>query len=112
MASLIVHQHRLTVGPSPALGRERSAALLRPQSVAQAMGSTAMRSAAALELQGEQAAAEWQKIAGYLYHLGHDPNWRHVPPFWIRCVAGGLLQAELNTPKPLPRRGCVLTDHE
>lgn len=38
-----------------------------------------MRIAATMDLQGEQAAAEWHKIADFLDHLGHDPNWRRRP---------------------------------
>jgi hypothetical protein len=79
LASLIVHRHRLSVGSAPRPGTERTVPPLHPQSIARAMGSTAMRIAATLELQGEQAASEWQKIADYLDHLGHDPNWRRRP---------------------------------
>jgi putative transposase len=79
LASLIVHLHRLSVGSAPAAGIERCVPPLHPQSVARAMGSTALRIATAMDLQGEQAASEWQKIANFLYHLGHDPNWRRRP---------------------------------
>ena len=42
--------------------RDRSVAPLHPQLVARAMGSAAMRIAAALELQGEQAAGAGELV--------------------------------------------------
>ncbi|MEY4509765.1 MAG: hypothetical protein RLZZ450_1887, partial [Pseudomonadota bacterium] len=41
--------------------------------------SSATSIAAALELSGAKAVAEWDQIAAYLTNLGKDPNWRRNP---------------------------------
>lgn len=79
LACLIVHKHRLAHRPSPARGAERTTAPLHPQSLARAMGATALRIAETLALEPKDAVAHWQKIADYLLHLGQDPNWRNRP---------------------------------
>lgn len=79
LACLIVHKHRLVERPPPAKGAERTTAPLHPQSLARAMGATAMRIADALALDPLDATPKWQQIADYLFHLGHDPNWRSRP---------------------------------
>ena len=78
-ACLIVHKHRLAERPAPAKGAERTTPPLHPQSLARAMGGTALRIAETLALDPKEAAPKWQQIADYLYHLGHDPNWRSRP---------------------------------
>lgn len=78
LACLIVHKHSLRVRP-PVRGAERHYPPLHPQSLARAMGAAALRIAEALELPTEEAAPKWQNIAEYLFHLGHDPNWRNRP---------------------------------
>jgi hypothetical protein len=79
LACLIVHKHRVAQRPPPARGAERTQPPLHPQSLARAMGGTAMRIAETLALDPELATAQWQKIADYLQHLGRDPNWRNRP---------------------------------
>jgi hypothetical protein len=79
LACLVVHKHRLSERPAPAKGAERSTPPLHPQSVARAMGGTALRIAETLALEPGQAAPKWQQIADYVFHLGHDPNWRSRP---------------------------------
>jgi hypothetical protein len=79
LACLIVHKHRLTQRPAPAAGAQRTTPPLHPQSLARAMGGTALRIAETLALDPDGAVPNWQKIADYLFHLGHDPNWRNRP---------------------------------
>ena len=79
LACLIVHKHRLAERPAPARGAERTTPPLHPQSLARAMGGTALRIAETLALDPTEAAPKWQPIADYLFHLGHDPNWRSRP---------------------------------
>jgi DDE family transposase len=79
LACLVVHKHRLAERPAPAKGAERSTPPLHPQSLARAMGATALRIAETLALATREAAPKWQHIADYLFHLGHDPNWRSRP---------------------------------
>jgi hypothetical protein len=79
LACLIVHKHRLAERPPPAKGAERTTPPLHPQSLARAMGCTALRIAETLALDPNDAAPKWQQIADYLFHLGHDPNWRSRP---------------------------------
>lgn len=79
LACLIVHKHRLRQRPPPTRGAERSSPPLHPQSLARAMGCTALRIADTLTLDPDEAAPKWQQIADYLFHLGHDPNWRRSP---------------------------------
>ena len=79
LACLIVHKHRLGVRPPPAKGAARSTAPLHPQSLARAMGATALRIAETLALDADEATPKWQQIADYLFHLGQDPNWRSRP---------------------------------
>lgn len=79
LACLIVHKHRLRERPAPAKGAERSTPPLHPQSLARAMGATALRIAETLALEPIDATPKWQQIANYLFHLGHDPNWRSRP---------------------------------
>jgi len=63
----------------PAKNAERTTPPLHPQSLARAMGATALRIAETLALDPNEATAKWQQIADYLFHLGHDPNWRSRP---------------------------------
>lgn len=79
LACLIVHKHRLAHRPPPARGAERTSPPLHPQSLARAMGATALRIAETLALDPAESAPQWQKIADYLLHLGQDPNWRNRP---------------------------------
>ena len=79
LACLIVHKHRIAERPPPAKGAERTSAPLHPQSLARAMGATAVRIAETLALEPDDATPKWQQIANYLFHLGHDPNWRSRP---------------------------------
>lgn len=79
LACLIVHKHRLGQRPAPAKGASRTTPPLHPQSLARAMGATALRIAETLALDPEEATKKWQQIADYLFHLGHDPNWRSRP---------------------------------
>ena len=62
-----------------AKGAERTAPPLHPQSLARAMGCTALRIAETLALDSHEATPKWQQIADYLFHMGHDPNWRNRP---------------------------------
>jgi hypothetical protein len=79
LACLIVHKHRLAERPPPTKSAERTKPPLHPQSLARAMGATALRIAETLALEPAEAEPQWQKIADYLFHLGHDPNWRSRP---------------------------------
>jgi len=47
--------------------------------MARMVGSCADSIAKALELNGDDAEAEWNRLAGLLYHNGFDPNWRSRP---------------------------------
>jgi putative transposase len=76
---LLAHQHRLGEAPPPRAGTERKTAPIHPQTLALAAGSSATSIAAALELSGAKAVAEWDQIAAYLTNLGKDPNWRRNP---------------------------------
>jgi putative transposase len=79
LACLISHRHRLKE-PRPRRGRqERTRPPIHPQGLARAMGSGAMSIAMAFEREGDDARREWQRIAEYLEHFGHDPNWRRSP---------------------------------
>jgi hypothetical protein len=79
IACLLSHHVRLNEAPPPRQGTERTTAPIHPQSLARAMGSAAGTIASAMDLRGEQAAREWNRIAEYLSHLGRDPNWRRSP---------------------------------
>lgn len=79
LACLVVHKHRLAERPAPAKGAERTTPPLHPQSLARAMGGTALRIAETLALDPKEVGKKWQQIADYLFHLGHDPNWRSRP---------------------------------
>jgi hypothetical protein len=76
---LLAHHVRLNEAPPQREGTERLTAPIHPQSLARAMGSAATTIAAALDLRGEKATREWERIAQYLSHLGRDPNWRRSP---------------------------------
>jgi hypothetical protein len=79
IACLLVHQHRLSEAPPPEAGAERNRPPLHPQALARAMGCAADAIASAMQLTGQKAEAEWNRIAAYLVHLGRDPNWRRSP---------------------------------
>lgn len=79
LACLLAHHHRIKERAKRGPDKERTQSPLHPQSVARAMGCAAMRIAAALALTGKEAARQWDFIAGYLQHLGQDPNWRRSP---------------------------------
>lgn len=79
LACLIVHKHRLTERPPRTASALRKTPPLHPQSLARAMGATALRIADTLALDPRDTAPQWQRIADYLFHLGHDPNWRSRP---------------------------------
>jgi hypothetical protein len=79
IACVLAHHVRLNEAPPPRQGTERVTAPIHPQSLARAMGSAAGTIAATMDLRGEAAAREWQRIADYLSHLGRDPNWRRSP---------------------------------
>ena len=79
LACLIVHKHRLRERPAPSKPTDRTTPPLHPQSLARAMGCTALRIAETLALDPHEAAPKWQQIADYLFHMGHDPNWRNRP---------------------------------
>jgi putative transposase len=79
LACLIAHKHRLKEGRPRRRGQERTRPPIHPQSLARAMGSAALKIAAALDLEGGNAEHHWQEIAEVLEHLGQDPNWRRSP---------------------------------
>jgi hypothetical protein len=79
LACLLAHQHRLDEAPPAHEGAERTTAPIHPQMLALSMGSASNTIAAAMELRGEKATAEWDRIAAILTHLGRDPNWRRNP---------------------------------
>lgn len=79
LACLLCHRHRLKESRPRRAGQQRTHAPIHPQSLARAMGAAAMKIAAAFDLDGPQARQQWQEIAEYLQHLGHDPNWRRSP---------------------------------
>lgn len=79
IACVLAHHHRLDEIPPPHEGAERKTPPVHTQALALAMGSAANTIAAAMNLRGTNADAEWSRIAGYLTHLGKDPNWRRSP---------------------------------
>jgi hypothetical protein len=79
LACLLAHHHRLNERPPPRKGTERKTPPVHTQALALAMGAAASTIAAAMNLKGTKADAEWERIAGYLTHLGKDPNWRRSP---------------------------------
>lgn len=79
IACVLAHQVRLNEAPPPRQGTERLTAPIHPQSLARAMGSAAATIAATMDLRGDQADREWERIAQFLSHLGRDPNWRRSP---------------------------------
>jgi putative transposase len=79
IACLLAHHHRLDEIPPPHEGAERKTPPIHTQALALAMGSAANTIAAAMDLRGTKADVEWDRIAGYLVHLGKDPNWRRSP---------------------------------
>jgi hypothetical protein len=79
LACLLAHHHRIHETVPPEGGAERTMPPIHPQSLLRAMGSASNTIAAALALSGPTATAEWDRIAGYLDHLGKDPNWRRSP---------------------------------
>ena len=79
MACLLAHHHRLDELPPPSAGTERTTPPIHTMALALAMGSAASTIAAAMNLTGVKAHAEWDRIAAFLTHLGKDPNWRRSP---------------------------------
>lgn len=79
IACVLAHHVRLNEAPPPRQGTERLTAPIHPQSLARAMGSAAGTIAATMDLRGDQATREWERIAQFLSHLGRDPNWRRSP---------------------------------
>jgi hypothetical protein len=79
IACLLAHHVRLNEAPPPRHGTERLTAPIHPQSLARAMGSASGTIASAMDLRGDQATREWDRIAEFLSHLGRDPNWRRSP---------------------------------
>lgn len=79
IACMLAHVHRLSEAPPPKQGVERSTAPIHPQSLAREMGSAATLIATAMELHGQPATDEWDRIAALLTHFGKDPNWRRSP---------------------------------
>jgi len=79
IACILAHHVRLNEVPPPCQGAERMTAPIHPQSLARAMGSASGTIASAMDMRGEQASREWDRIAGFLSHLGRDPNWRRSP---------------------------------
>lgn len=76
---VLAHHVRLNEAPPPRQGTERRTAPIHPQSLARAVGSASGTIAAAMDLRGDQATREWNRIAEFLSHLGRDPNWRRSP---------------------------------
>jgi putative transposase len=79
LACLLAHHHRVHETVPPEAGAERTVAPIHPQSLLRMMGAASSSIATALALTGPAAVAEWDRIAGYLEHLGKDPNWRRSP---------------------------------
>lgn len=79
IACLLVHHHRLDEAPPPKANTERKTPPLHPQALALAMASASGTIARAMELRGQAADEEWDRIAQNLTHLGKDPNWRRSP---------------------------------
>jgi len=76
---LVAHKHRLREKPPPKRGAQRTKPPIHPQTMARMVGVCADRIAGALELDGDEAVEQWDKIAALLYHQGFDPNWRQRP---------------------------------
>lgn len=76
---VLAHHVRLNEAPPPSQGAERLTPPIHPQSLARAMGSAAGTIATAMDLRGDKATREWDRIAAFLSHLGRDPNWRRSP---------------------------------
>jgi hypothetical protein len=79
IVGLLAHRHRLQEAPPQVRGAERKTAPIHPQALALAMGCAATSIATAMELNGDAAQQKWRSLAGYLEHLGKDPNWRRNP---------------------------------
>lgn len=79
LACVLAHHHRIDELPPPHEGAERTTPPVHTQALALAMGSAANTIAAAMDLRGSKAEAEWERIAQFLTHLGKDPNWRRSP---------------------------------
>jgi len=76
---LVAHKHRLREAPPPRRGAERTKPPIHPQTMARMVGTCADSIARALDLDGEEAEDEWDRLAELLYYNGCDPNWRTRP---------------------------------
>lgn len=79
LVCLLAHHHRLEEGHASAPGTERTKPPVHPQMMARMVGVAAGGIADALDLDGDAAAHEWDRIARKLLHQGQDPNWRRRP---------------------------------
>ena len=79
IVGMLTYHHRYKETRPKKGGVERTTAPIHPQSLARAVGYSAQRIAAAIELEGTEAKTRWEEITSYLEHLGKDPNWRSRP---------------------------------
>lgn len=79
MVCLLAHHHRLEEGHAKRNRPYRDAAPVHPQTLARMVATCSQSIAAAFEKRGDDAVAEWDRIAGLLLHCGTDPNWRSRP---------------------------------
>jgi putative transposase len=76
LITAIVNRHNLAERPT---GAPRTAAPLHHGLVARMVAQAAFRIAEAFECEGEDAIAEWDRLADIIVHTGKDPNWRRRP---------------------------------
>jgi putative transposase len=78
LTALIVHRHTLETRPQ----KESAKRLLPPlhaMLVAKCLVQWAHSFGRACELEGDEAADEWNRLAANLVHAAKDPNWRRNP---------------------------------
>lgn len=78
LTALLVHRHSLKTRPK-ARNAPRTQAPLHQRLVGLALIGAARNIARAFLLEGQDATAEWNHIAGVLCFSGKDPNWRNRP---------------------------------
>lgn len=81
VSSMIVNLivHRYSLGIAERCEDIRTEAPLHAGLVARMLSQCSLSIAQAFELEGPNAEAEWERLAGAIVHVGKDPNWRQKP---------------------------------
>jgi len=79
IVSLLAHHHRLEEGHAPKSRPYRTKPPIHPQTLGRVVATAAGSIAMAMEKTGQEAEAEWNRLAGLFVHGASDPNWRSRP---------------------------------